>query len=858
MVIMLFDENGNKIQPRAAATSSIRKSGKTNPLAIIEKITKQFKDRSRKDIQKWRTALQVAESPDKPRRDMLMDIYDDLMTDGHLSSQLEIRKAATLNTSFQVISKKTGEVDPEKTQFFNKKWFYDFLENCLDVKFYGHSLIEFLSFDGDKIQITLIPRRNVIATTQEVVLDWSKSDNRINYMDVSYDGWVLPVGKDNDLGVLNKIVPNLIWKRNIMQSWAEFCERFGIPLITGTTLKQDAPTLDLIDSMLTQLGEASHAVFPEGTTVEIKEANRTDAYMVFDKYIERNNEEISKAITGGTMLSDNGSSKSQSEVHERNLEERIAPSDRRNIVFIINDELIPLLMKRGYSFSEDDFFTFDLSQELTLDKHWTIVEGIMNKYEVDQVWLSKRFNVPIVGQKEVQSTLKVAASATQKKKPNSIMNISSSIKLPDYPNASCCDKHDLFVVNATYNDEMAELHNKFFEQVWDGKNTLSQEAGIWALEASRLLAGLRDGWGERAITAAWNEPDHLMLQMMEYNLFEFTNSKTEARLAALSQLLIDKDKMGIKSFNDFKAAAEKVTTNFNTNWLKTEYNLSVAVGQNSAAFARAFADQDIIPNVQYITAGDNNVRTVHALLDKKIFSLKDPEALRLWPPNDYGCRCEMTQYPHSVGKEQRTSGKEATKLLGDGWSNSQFGINRGDLKQIFTNKQLYHSIKGMPEKLNSMNYKDTFGLHPYSSIKKGLRPLPLDKSITPDNVKELFRIDGKQGNKAFMGFEDYLKRKIILKDDVFNTHTSDNKYTNNNELRHQLFPHIKSILSNPNEVWLHEYKKGIFQSRYIKFFGDKAIIVDTNLNNNLEITSWHMMKADEIQKRKGLLIKQKE
>src|SRR5690606_22031431 len=347
-MVMILDKFGNKIQPTAAVAT--KRSGTSNPMAVIEKIAKQFKDTSRKDIQKWRTAIQVAESPEKPRRDSIIDIYDDLMTDGHLSSQMEIRKAATLNTSFQVISKKTGEVNLEKTQLLQKKWFYEFIEYILDAKFYGFSLIEFLNFDGEKINIGLVPRRNVVPNLKMVVPDWSKADSTIIYDNTKYDAWLIEVNNQN-LGILNKIVPNLIWKRNIMQSWAEFCERFGIPLITATTLKQDTESLDLIDSMLTQLGEAAHAVFPEGTTLEIKEANRTDAYMVFDKYIERNNEEISKAITGGTMVSDNGSSKSQSEVHERNLEERIAPADRRHITFIINDELIPLLNAHGYNFS---------------------------------------------------------------------------------------------------------------------------------------------------------------------------------------------------------------------------------------------------------------------------------------------------------------------------------------------------------------------------------------------------------------------------------------------------------------------------------------------------------------------------
>lgn len=852
---MILDKHGNKmnLNPRAFGGKS-----SDNSAAIVNEIARQFKDTSRKDISKWRTAIQLANDVEKPRRDYLMDLLDDLDTDGHLISQMEQRKAATLNTPFQIINKKTGEIDVEKTDFLQGKWFYNLIEWALEAKLYGHSLVEFQSFEGNKIKDELIPRRNVIPDFKQVVPDWKQDDIRINYEEDLENGWLLEFGKKGDLGLLNKIVPNLIWKRNIIQTWAEFCERFGIPLTTATTLSQDEKQLDLIEDMLAQLGEAAYAVFPKGTDIEIKEANRTDAYMVFDKKITRQNEEISKAITGGTMLSDNGSSKSQSEVHERNLEERLSPMDRRDITFVINDELLPLLIKRGYPFSEDDVFGFDVTQNLDLADHWKIVKEVQENHIVDPKWISKTFNVPIIGDK--QEVLPPITATLGKGNPTAAIIAAAAMKVdgvvfPTYSAEACCEKHNLFMVSASYQNEMDDLHNELYSNIYNKKSTLTQEAKITALEGLRLLNGLRSGWGERAITAAYNEPDYLMLSMMEYNLFDFASSKTEARLASLSSLLIDKDKLKINSFADFKEEAGKVVDNFNSSWLKTEYNLSVAVGQNSASFSRALAEIDVIPYVQYMTAGDSNVRNAHALLNNRVFALKDAAARNINPPNDFGCRCELIQYPHTPPKGGITSGKDALGILGDGFKASQFNINRGDVKQVFTNKQFYHSTKGLPEKINSMNYKSTYGLGDYSAIKKGLNAIKLDQSITPKNVSELFRLDGKQGTKTFMGFDDYLKRKIIMKQDIFDKHTSG-AYVQGKELRHQMFPHIQNVLNKPDEVWLHEYANKKFQSRYIKFYGDMAFVVDAEIgNNNLEIQTWYQMKASERKVRKGLLIK---
>lgn len=409
----MLDKNGNKIK---SLTTKSRVSPVDNN-QIIDRITSQFQDRSRKDIQKWRTAIMVAESNEKPRRDLLINLYNDLLTDGHLYSQMELRKATTLNTPFQIIDYKTGEINNDATSLFNSKWFYDLLSDILDTLFYGHTLIEFNSFEDNKVNYSLIPRQNVVPNKKQIIPDLSNPNKVINYNEKQYDSWLLEVGNSKDLGILNTIIPNLIWKRNAIQSWAEFCERFGIPLITATTLKQDNTSLDLVEGMLDQLGEAAHAVFPQGTTIDIKEANRADAYKVFDAKIARNNEEISKALVGGTMVSDGGSSKSQSEVHERGLESRLSAKDKRYITFLINNELIPILKQRGYNITDSDSFKFSFKNEMNIMEHFNVVNDLINRgYEVDLSWVSKTFNVPITGKRTAVSS-PVKAAAIKKQEP---------------------------------------------------------------------------------------------------------------------------------------------------------------------------------------------------------------------------------------------------------------------------------------------------------------------------------------------------------------------------------------------------------------------------------------------------------
>ena len=366
---------------------------------IFSSIIAGFKDRTRADIQKWRRALELAQSPINPRMWLLQDLYDNLESDGHYLAQKELRKTATSGYGFSIIDVKTGEVNQEKTNFFCGEWFFDFLDYALDSIFKGFTLIELT--DPKTLAFNLIPRRNVIGTLGIVQRDISDCKG-IDFNSKDFQNTLVKIGKPSDLGLMANICGQLIWKRNAQQSWAEFTERFGMPLITATTNQTTSADIRKLDDMLAELGESARAVLPEGTTINVTPFAGSDAFKVYDSQIDRINAEISKPITGGTMVTDDGSSRSQSEVHERNLDDKLSEADRRMIMFVVNGQLIPLLQRFKYPFNPDtDRFQFNQTFELDLTQHWNIVnQMIAQGYEVDEKWLSQTFNVPITGRRE--------------------------------------------------------------------------------------------------------------------------------------------------------------------------------------------------------------------------------------------------------------------------------------------------------------------------------------------------------------------------------------------------------------------------------------------------------------------------
>lgn len=375
-------------------STSIRK----NTPEVVTQIIREFKDQTRAEIQKWRQALRMASDIENPHNHKLQDLYDNLEADGHFIAQVQLRKAATTGYSFRIVNRSSGKIDEKKTELFQSEWFYNFLDHALDSVIKGYTVLELTN--PTTMELTLIPRRNLVGVRQLVLYEAS-GDKGID-ISTGYENTLIRIGKPADLGIMANLCGQLIWKRNAQQSWAEFTERFGMPLISATTNKTSKADLDRIDNMLASLGESARAVLPEGTSIKIDPFSGGDAYKVFDEQIERINAEMSKPITGGTMVTDDGSSRSQSEVHERNLDNKLAESDRRQIQFVVNNQLIPIMHYWGWPLNpETDKFQWDDTFELSLNQHWNVVNQILTRYTVDQEWIANTFKVPITGELHV-------------------------------------------------------------------------------------------------------------------------------------------------------------------------------------------------------------------------------------------------------------------------------------------------------------------------------------------------------------------------------------------------------------------------------------------------------------------------
>jgi phage gp29-like protein len=248
--------------------------------------------------------------------------------------------------------------------------------------------------------VTLVPRKHVKPEFGVIVRNIHDDPKQgINYREGDIANWCIEAGKPYDLGLFLKCAPAALSKKNMLAFWDGFGEIFGMPIRIAKTTSNDENERGMIENMLSKMGAAFWGVFQEGTDIEIKETSRGDAYNVYDKRIDKANAEISKCILGQTMTIDSGSSLSQSEVHLE-VFQNIVEQDRQFVANVVNDKLIPVMVKHGFPVSGLTF-EWDETEEYTPQDMRTVEQMLVNGgYDIDPQYFIDKYGIPIIGKKE--------------------------------------------------------------------------------------------------------------------------------------------------------------------------------------------------------------------------------------------------------------------------------------------------------------------------------------------------------------------------------------------------------------------------------------------------------------------------
>ena len=376
-----------------------------NKVNYKNNIFEQQQYRYTQDITNYKTALHAAESIYSPNRQLLYTLYNNVTLDTHLASVTESRKIKSLSHPFKLT--RNGVADEDATALFNSKWFQNFLELAWESVMYGYSLIQINAIVDGKPSVELVPRQHV-KPVQNLIVSNPGDVSGYDYTTAPFNQWLVPVGKPKDLGLLAKVAPLVLLKSNTISNWAQFNELFGMPLRIGRTNLGDEDRAKGMFAAMRDMASAAFAVLDKDDDVEMIQSLKSDG-KVYENFLRWIDEQISKTLLGGTMNTDNGSSRSQSEVHER-LAGDYSEFDLKNLTFVVNDSLIPLLINLGLDLTNCTFQFYEIEDR---DELFTMTSELLKLgvYDIDEKWIDTKFGIPVT-KREIQPAPIVTPDAT--------------------------------------------------------------------------------------------------------------------------------------------------------------------------------------------------------------------------------------------------------------------------------------------------------------------------------------------------------------------------------------------------------------------------------------------------------------
>jgi SPP1 gp7 family putative phage head morphogenesis protein len=616
---------------------------------FTQRLTRQYQYRVKMELDTWRNAVESAENIMLPRRDDLYKIYRQAMEDETLLS--EIRKAHIMVQRSPFVVQRKGKDNDDMTRLFKKPWFRLFLRHFLDAEFWGHSVIEVLWKDGEVLTIDLLPREHVRPETGEILL--SVNDTKgiaFELLQSQFGVKILPIGEPFDLGLLKTASHSVIVKNYSYSDWSQYNEKFGMPITVAGTKDMNDTEAENMETALAHLGANGYFMPFDVDQVKLLERTGTTGYKTYEDFIQRKENALAKLINGQTGTSDEKSYVGSAQVHERMLNDYTF-ARLTNCQEFINFTLIPFLIENGYPLKKWDEFVF--------------TELLQKAAEPQQ---PKTADTPLPT--DPQNT----EGPLVKKKSKAV---NPNIAKLYHDTEGCCPHDDLGNVGHLDFD-LGKLFDKAINWVFKKKQKAEGKihAATWRKNVAELTKGIDKAFGSEYKDST--EKD--LHAQLKNNAAVFAAFKNHAQNVELTAALSD-DEGNLRSFADFKKQAMGILTDYNVNYLKTEYQTAVASAQMAVQWHDFERNKDDFPYLRYVTVGDERVRKSHELLEGVTLPIEHEFWDNWFPPNNWNCRCDVQQ----VGGNNKL--KEAEAVPTD--APKTFQNNAGKSGKIFTDQHPY-------------------------------------------------------------------------------------------------------------------------------------------------------------------------
>lgn len=377
-----------------------RQRPKVNGQKLYPQLVDKTISMTRQDIAKMRTAQNAFRNAENPSVWQLYNLYDYILDDATLTSQIENRIQDTLGSSF-TLKQKGGDVDQELTDTFqNSELFNEIITQIINTRFYGYSVIELdWKQEGQnetQLVATLFPRQNILPKSGTLLFDYNE-EKGVKYRELpEYGTWILEFGKPGEMGLINKAIPYCLFKRFATSCYSELCEIYGIPPRVYKTDTQDPQAVARGKQMMRDMGSAAWFIIDTTEEFEWAKGSTTNGE-VYTNLIRLCDNQNSLLISGAVVGQDTVHGSYNKDEAGQKLLSKLILADMAMVEMYMNTRVMPALARIGI-IPADYVFAWEVSEDLGV--LWKRTLEALNHFEIDPNWVKDKFGIAITGKKE--------------------------------------------------------------------------------------------------------------------------------------------------------------------------------------------------------------------------------------------------------------------------------------------------------------------------------------------------------------------------------------------------------------------------------------------------------------------------
>ncbi|WP_340112629.1 phage portal protein family protein [Maribellus mangrovi] len=601
------------------------------------------------DISSW---VEAVNSAKRGYRTKLYNLYENILADPVLSDAIDKRVNAITNA--EIAFMKDGQTVEAMDDLIDTPEFEELIREIVLSKAWGKTVAD-ISFNPE-FDVFSIPRKHIridkmdrpLKERRRFIIE--KEGDLTKGYDYENDPYIIECGKDDDLGFIFKAAPYVIYKRGGFGDWAQFAEIFGMPFLVGKYNGYDPKAKQQLFEALSEIGSNPRAAIPKETDLEVKENKSSGSNTLYKDLKDACNEEILIAVLGNLMTTLDGSSRSQSEVHQETQEE-IAKNDRRFVRRILNRKLVPLLLKRGYPVAGGYFSFPEQGENTTTDQ--LIERGIKLKKEadvyVDDDWFYETSGIP-KPEKQPEPKPEPKPDPEPEKKPKAkkkkLRNFFAEAPVTELTDSGAINRTlwQRFKRWITGKVELADGYSIDFDKIFAeaikevyGGDTSPVNKSLFNLSNDPLQNAFSIEFGKEGDD--WGKGNADFIKEFRKNGAEFSGFKAHNLTKDFAELLYDEDgnQLTFKAYKKKCLALKDVEERH----LQTQYNTAIKSTRAAINFRKYLANEKLYPNLEYIESIAEHKDLDHLALVGTILPIRDEWWKKNLPPSRWNCQCSV-------------------------------------------------------------------------------------------------------------------------------------------------------------------------------------------------------------------------